>query len=59
MHHNPQVHGIDPETAVKLSHYYVGESCDIAVALLIDALQNVGLTALTSTSMGADRSKDS
>ena len=49
-----QVHGVDEE-GKKIPHYYVSESCGIAVGILMAALQNVGLATLTSTPMGAER----
>jgi nitroreductase len=44
-----RVHEIDEATGEKHPNYYVQESCGIAVGLLLAALHEVGLVALTHT----------
>ena len=44
-----RVHEVDMETGQKHPNYYVQESCGIAVGLLLAALHEAGLAALTHT----------
>jgi nitroreductase len=44
-----RLHEKDPDTGDKYPNYYVQESCGIAVGLLLSALHEAGLAALTHT----------
>jgi len=50
-----QTYGLDPATNEKDEHYYVTQSCGIAVGLFTAALHSAGLCSLVSTPMGSER----